>query len=41
MFFAKNVVTIILSVKEIFDLNHPVQRLAPAHQEPQNSTMLS
>ena len=40
IFVAKNVITIILSVKEIFDLHHPVQRLVPAHQEPQNRTML-
>ena len=41
IFVAKNVITIILSVKEIFDLHRPVQRLDPAHQQPQNSTMLS
>ena len=41
IFVAKNVITIILSVKEIFDLHRPVQRLAPAHQESQNRTMLS
>ena len=41
IFVAKNVITIILSVKEIFDLHRPVQRLAPAPQEPQNRTMLS
>ena len=41
IFVAKNVITIIISVKEIFDLHRPVQRLAPAHQQPQNSTMLS
>ena len=40
IFFAKNVIAIILSVKEIFDLHRPVQRLAPTHQQPQNSTML-
>ena len=32
IFVAKNV--IILSLKEIFDLHRPVQRLAPAHQQP-------
>ena len=34
IFVAKNVITIILSVKEIFDLHRPLQRLVPAHQQP-------
>ena len=41
IFAAKNVITIILSVKEIFDLHRSLQRLAPTHQQPQNSTMLN
>lgn len=32
IFVAKNV--IILSLKEIFDLHRPVQRLVPAYQQP-------